>query len=603
MMIILETALNKIQRQEAILKTAELLNSTQDTSYILQALLNQALKYIKGGDAGIIFLYNKKNGLLEVRSYVGFDQEVEAVTLKPNESITGISFAKKEPILYSTAQQLKTATATMGKANRKLIKNTFEKLFPKVYSSIACPLLFNNTCFGVIVVDNFTKDTPLTQEDLDFLKAISIQATIAVNNALNYEKELENNIALQYSTNLHNKFTSMVLKSCTLQDVITTLSQLLDKDIIGIDTFYNIKNFVLKKSLSYKSIASFCTQISQKLDPENPTTFIIPNSEYSLFLYPIIVSKIPLGWLGIISSQPLDSKIENITIERGITTLALQLLKDREIQEIEQKLKGDFLENLIENQDKEYLTKYCHHYGYNINKEHQIIILELKPSSSTQFNNYDMEFINCQKKLYEHLSRSFITYFPNTIIMVKGYNLIFVLELNKTTKSHLSKKTIERLLNSDQTKLIILNKIERCSVGISNPFQDISLFKDAYLKALQALKIGKNIHERNFIEFYDELEIKKILLNNPPEILADFVEKTLGELLNYTKNSRKEFLNTLILYIKSNRNWSYTKDKLHIHGNTLSYRLKRIEEILKLDLNNYNHILKIQLALEILEIS
>ncbi|MGI6588963.1 MAG: hypothetical protein ACOX2N_09450 [Peptococcia bacterium] len=56
----METALNKIQRQEAILKTAELLNSTQDTSYILQALLSQALKYIKGGDAGIIFLYNKK---------------------------------------------------------------------------------------------------------------------------------------------------------------------------------------------------------------------------------------------------------------------------------------------------------------------------------------------------------------------------------------------------------------------------------------------------------------------------------------------------------------------------------------------------------------
>ncbi len=57
-----------------------------------------------------------------------------------------------------------------------------------------------------------------------------------------------------------------------------------------------------------------------------------------------------------------------------------------------------------------------------------------------------------------------------------------------------------------------------------------------------------------------------------------------------------------ILNIKSNGNWFYTKGKMHIHGNTLSYRLKRIEEILGLDLEDYNHRLKIQFALEIMEI-
>ena len=61
----------KIEMLEALLKLAELLNSTQDTSYILQALLKECLRYIKGGDAGIIFLYNEKEQVLEVGSYVG----------------------------------------------------------------------------------------------------------------------------------------------------------------------------------------------------------------------------------------------------------------------------------------------------------------------------------------------------------------------------------------------------------------------------------------------------------------------------------------------------------------------------------------------------
>ncbi|MFZ5754141.1 MAG: hypothetical protein ACOY3J_07855, partial [Bacillota bacterium] len=51
---------NKVERLEALLKLSELLNSAQDTSYILNALLAECLKYIKGGDAGIIFLYNEE---------------------------------------------------------------------------------------------------------------------------------------------------------------------------------------------------------------------------------------------------------------------------------------------------------------------------------------------------------------------------------------------------------------------------------------------------------------------------------------------------------------------------------------------------------------
>ncbi len=595
--------LNKIQRQQAILNISELLNSTQETSYILQALLSQALKYIKGGDAGIIFLYNEKKGYLEVRSYVGFDKEVIAVKLKPNESITGISFARKEPLLFDNPQDIQITTATMRKDNQKIIKNTYENLFPQIYSTIACPLIFQGKCMGIIVVDNFTQDNPLTQDDLDFLKAISIQAAIAVNNAINYEKELKNNMNLQFSTNLHNKFTAMVLEGCTIQDIIKELSLLLNRDIVIVDLFFNIKNYILERDLSYTLLKKLQISISQQLDILNPTVYKISNTDTSLFLYPIIVSKSPLGWLGIISHSQLDSEMDNITIERGITTLALELLKDREMQEMEQKLKGDFLDNLVENQDENYLLKCCRHYGYDTNKEHQIAVLDLKHSFSNENNHvYDVEFINCQKKLYDYLSKEFIKYFPNTISIIKGYNIIYILELNKTTKSHLSKNTIEHILNSEQVKHIVHDKINGYAVGISNPFQDISHFKHSYSNAFQALKIGKQIAGHNFVNFYDDLAIKKLLLNNHPEVLKDFVEKTLGNLLNYSKNSRNEFLDTLIIYIKSNGNWSYTKDQLHIHGNTLSYRLKRIEEILKLKLNNYNHRLKIQIALDILEI-
>jgi len=609
---------NIIQRQEAIIKTTELLNSTQDTSYILNSLLKESLKYIKGGDAGIIFLFNEKTKYLEPRAYVGFDKEVEGVRIKSNESMTGITFSNKRPMIFKSPLEIQEATSTMEKSNINIIKNTYENLFPKINSSICCPLIFREKCMGVIVVDNFSDENQLTIDDLNFLKSISINAAIAVNNAMNYEREIKNNINLQkynkiiekqrneyqYSTNLHNKLTSMVLEGCLIQDIILELSKILDRDVIIIDLFFNIRNYVLNRSVPFEILKNNRARISQKLSKLSNTVYRFPDTDYFLYLSPIIVSKDNLGWFGIISKNALVSEMDKITIERGSTILALELFRINEMQEMEQKLKGDFLDNLILNQDKEYVIKCSKRYGYNINREHQIMILELNNTSLKEKGNdlYNREFINCQKKLYEFLSKSILKYFPNTISIIKGYNIVFILELNKITKSNLSRTTIEKILISRQVKLIMNNKYKNISLGISNSFSEISNFKNAYSNAVQSLKIGRKIYKDNFIVFYDELETKKILLNNQIEDLKEFVDKTLGNLLNYSNNSRKDFLETLSIYIKSSGNWSYTKDKLHIHGNTLSYRIKRIEEILGIDLSNYNHRLKIQIALEILEI-
>ncbi|MFZ5754142.1 MAG: helix-turn-helix domain-containing protein, partial [Bacillota bacterium] len=545
----------------------------------------------------------------EVRSYVGFDSEVEKVKLKPDESMTGITFTSRKPLLFSSYEEVQRAVATMEKANREIIKNTYENLFPRIHSTICCPLIFREKCLGVIVVDNFKKESPLNEDDLEFLRVISIQAAIAVNNALNYEKEIQNNRNLQrynkiiekqrnefeYSAVLHNKLTTMVLEGCSAQDIIHELSVLIDRDIIILDLFFNIRNYVLERSVPLKILKRNRASISQKLSNLSSTVYKIPETDYNLFLNPIVVSKDTLGWLGVISRNPLTSEKDKITLERGSTILALELLKINEIQEIEQKLKGDFLDNLILSYDYSYMGKLCRQYGYNTEKEHQIMVLQLMNTSMKKKdgNLYNPEFIYCQKRLNEYLSRALLTCFPNTISIIKGHNIIFILELNKITLSNLTKKSLEKILFNDQVKSILPRSHKTISAGISDGFADIASFKNSYNNAMQALKIGSQLYQGEFIVFYEELEIKKILLNNPPEVLRDFVEKTLGNLLNYSNASRNEFLVTLLTYIKSNGNWSFTKEKLNIHGNTLSYRLKRIEEILGLDLEDYNHRLKV----------
>lgn len=58
---------------------------------------------------------------------------------------------------------------------------------------------------------------------------------------------------------------------------------------------------------------------------------------------------------------------------------------------------------------------------------------------------------------------------------------------------------------------------------------------------------------------------------------------------------------TLYLYIKNNLSPNKTADELFIHRSTLNHRLKRIESIADIDLNNSDLIFLINLSYRLLE--
>ncbi len=80
------------------------------------------------------------------------------------------------------------------------------------------------------------------------------------------------------------------------------------------------------------------------------------------------------------------------------------------------------------------------------------------------------------------------------------------------------------------------------------------------------------------------------------------MNSTLGPLKEYRHSSRYELYTTLKIYIQSNENWTSTKELLHIHGNTLNYRLQRLKDILSTDINAYYPSLNLRIAFEIIDL-
>jgi len=80
-------------------------------------------------------------------------------------------------------------------------------------------------------------------------------------------------------------------------------------------------------------------------------------------------------------------------------------------------------------------------------------------------------------------------------------------------------------------------------------------------------------------------------------VLEDFFQESLGGLIEYDNEHNAELLPTLSEYLKQNCNAVQTAQKLFIHKNTLTYRIKKIEKITAKDFNNMQDRVTLQMAL------
>ena len=86
-----------------------------------------------------------------------------------------------------------------------------------------------------------------------------------------------------------------------------------------------------------------------------------------------------------------------------------------------------------------------------------------------------------------------------------------------------------------------------------------------------------------------------MFINQQAEDIKQFIEEIFTPLQSPKAQSSDLDL-TLRTYIAANRSIPETAKRLHIHQNTLYHRIRKIEEILQVDLNDSNDWLKLLLV-------
>jgi hypothetical protein len=117
-----------------------------------------------------------------------------------------------------------------------------------------------------------------------------------------------------------------------------------------------------------------------------------------------------------------------------------------------------------------------------------------------------------------------------------------------------------------------------------------------YARRLAALRSGHAV-----VVGDDELSSHMLLLAGVPDDLRrTFTDRVIGPLRDYDREHRSDLISTLRAFLDSSGSWTRCAEVLHVHVNTLRYRIQRIEQLTGRDLSTLPDRVDLFLALQLL---
>lgn len=183
------------------------------------------------------------------------------------------------------------------------------------------------------------------------------------------------------------------------------------------------------------------------------------------------------------------------------------------------------------------------------------------------------------------------------VYTVINENVVIILSL-----TNLPSHQIKGALTQYTTGLLgnlTFNNIKDVHIGISSTAAALTDLHQRFQEAKIALELGK-VFDTGNISYFDEMGFLKFIFTAPAQELQEFSQRILGKIMAYDLEMETDLLNTLRTYINQRCQITPCAKALYVHENTLRNRLKKMEQLLNLDLNRVDHLANIYIALQIL---
>lgn len=486
-------------------------------------------------------------------------------------------------------------------AQKKLIKECSEKHLAGIGIKVS-PYL-----------DSLSDDVIHLADELSF-PLIDIHQSIPLSDVMmGIFKEIFNKQAslLERIEKVHEQFMAVMLEGNGIEEVTQVIhDNIKNPVIINLD----ISNQMYEKlgDLDDKLRYEFLEDIREFYDPNNGRSklkkldedkVIIDGKFVNRMIMPIVLKDNVYGHIFTWSTNTPLGGFDLSIIESAATTIALAVLQELSVKEVEIRYRSEFFEDLIspDAKRKRKALERAHFFNLNPNEYYVIEVMSFKLKFEDENDDeFLFEYVQDHVSNMVTIIEDIMRYLNLRGIVATKLNGVQVL-LGFEDKSVI----VDRLKNFNNRVIEALNeKFNNMDVkiGIGRVYKGLDNVNKSFADAVKTIRTGKAIIDKDVITF-DELGIFKILCQDfLTEELEDFYNTTLKPLVDYDNKKSTELVKTLKAYFEYNGNLTRMSEKLYTHYNTILYRINRINEITGMNLDDPNDRLNLEIALKISEL-
>lgn len=282
--------------------------------------------------------------------------------------------------------------------------------------------------------------------------------------------------------------------------------------------------------------------------------------------------------------------------EHAATICGVILSRERVVATAASRVRDDLVEGLLSGrgQDRAETGRWARHLGYDPGRQHHVLSVAFGAARAGAVPGLDL------LRRAAATAESFLTTrAPDAIVSVRDTEVAVVLPENGQDGA--APRAV-RLGTLCADRLDELFPEVSVTVGIGGPCHGPEQIRHSYAQARRTVETVRRMGRAGRVVAFGDLGIHRLLLQVPDLAeLRGFADEVLGRLSADPTGQSQVFLETLACYFRENGSPQRAARVLHVHANTVSYRIHRVEEITGLDLGSYRDRLVAQVALEILD--
>jgi len=304
-----------------------------------------------------------------------------------------------------------------------------------------------------------------------------------------------------------------------------------------------------------------------------------------------------------------------LVTEHAATICGVILGRERVVAAAARRVRDDLVEGLLlgRGRDQTDTGRWAAHLGYDPARDHNVMAIAFdlaapqttgqttgQTSPQTPQAGGHADTAAQRQRIGESIEHFVATRAPDAIVSARESEVVIVAAAPDEPGP--AAMDARRLAHACLARLAELFPAARVVIGIGGTCREPREVARSYAQAQRTTHTLRRLGRAGTVSAFGDLGILRLLLQVPDLAeLRSFAADVLGKLAVHEQEHKSEYLTTLACYFRENNSPQRASRILHVHPNTVAYRVKRIEEITGLRLDNYTDRLIAQVALEILD--